>query len=356
MSRRPRLVVGVLIATLSLLFIVPAAAQTLTQEKASVVPPARAVNDTVNGTVGGVTSGAQGTVDGTVQGVAGHILDDTKQEQKKTLAYWTKERMRSATPALPSLLPGQQLLDPAAVPGVTQTAPKQNRNVGNGSSKPYTAGGAVVRTVGKVFFTLASRDFVCSATSVNSGNKDTLVTAGHCLNNGPGEYAKNWVFVPAYDGNSGAEPYGRWTARQLFAPAEFSQRGNLNFDFGYAVLNTNNGKHIADAVGTQSIAFNTARGQNVHSFGYPALAPFNGRTLYACQDQARQDTHGGTGQGIDCDMTEGSSGGPWFTSFNNGTGTVTSVNSFSYTDSPSVMYGPYLGDAAAALYRAASAV
>jgi V8-like Glu-specific endopeptidase len=33
-------------------------------------------------------------------------------------------------------------------------------------------------------------------------------TAGHCVNEGPGDFATNWAFVPAY--NNGSAPFGTW--------------------------------------------------------------------------------------------------------------------------------------------------
>jgi hypothetical protein len=47
-----------------------------------------------------------------------------------------------------------------------------------------------------------------------------------------------------------------------------------------------------------------------------------------------------------CDMTDGSSGGPWLSKFDpaTGTGVLTSVNSFGYDGMPDVMWGPYLDD------------
>ena len=44
-----------------------------------------------------------------------------------------------------------------------------------------------VSHIGKVFFTLGGVDYVCSANSVTSANGNTVSTAGHCLNEGPGE-------------------------------------------------------------------------------------------------------------------------------------------------------------------------
>ncbi|HZC27528.1 MAG TPA: hypothetical protein VE287_10930, partial [Actinopolymorphaceae bacterium] len=69
------------------------------------------------------------------------------------------------------------------------------------------------------------------------------------------------------------------------------------------------------------------------------------------------DPLGSNDQGLACDMNGGSSGGPWFLSFDEGTGAGVqdSVNSFSYIFLPAVMFGPYFGTQVQALYKAAAA-
>lgn len=51
-------------------------------------------------------------------------------------------------------------------------------------------------------------------------------------------------------------------------------------------------------------------------------------------------------------MTQGCSGGPWFQGFAAGTGTMMSVNSYSYSGS-SYMHGPKLNGNTQALYTTA---
>ncbi|WP_316249014.1 hypothetical protein [Brachybacterium sp. Z12] len=108
-------------------------------------------------------------------------------------------------------------------------------------------------------------------------------------------------------------------------------------------------------MGASGIEFNTQRGELYTSYGYPAAAPFDGESLEQCQDYGVDDTLGGTDdQAIDCDMTGGSSGGPWFVG-DGADGMQISVNSFGYTAQPNVMYGPYLGDVAQEVYEEAAA-
>lgn len=90
---------------------------------------------------------------------------------------------------------------------------------------------APVATIGKVFFTLGGSNYVCSGTATSSANRDVVTTAGHCLNEGPGAFATNWAFVPAYD--KGSRPYGTWTARDLVTTSAWANQGDINYDGGF---------------------------------------------------------------------------------------------------------------------------
>ena len=80
-------------------------------------------------------------------------------------------------------------------------------------------------------------------------------------------------------------------------------------------------------------------GSTYEAYGYPAAAPFNGQTIKSCAGTAQNDIYGGTqSQRIPCDMTGGSSGGPWFTG-----GLQNSLNSFGYNGIKNQMFGPYFG-------------
>lgn len=115
-------------------------------------------------------------------------------------------------------------------------------------------------------------------------------------------------------------------------------------------MNTLGGQHLTDTVGGQGISFNQARGLAYEAYGYPAAPPFTGGTLEGCSGTASDDVWGGTqSQNIPCDMTGGSSGGPWFTS-----GSLNSVNSFGYTGVPNRMFGPYFGSAIQSANNAAA--
>jgi V8-like Glu-specific endopeptidase len=278
-----------------------------------------------------------------------------------TLRYWTAERMRRALipprrrrPPMTGMSgpddAGQDTGAPVVIPGSTPTLQSSRRGVDTPGA-PWTSRGAVRATTGKVFFTINGADYVCSAGTVASANHDLVVTAGHCAQDATGTWARNWIYVPGYD--QGRRPYGAFAARHLFVPGQWSARGDENYDVALVVLATAAGRHVTDVVGAQGIAFDQPRGSLVYGFGYPAGGRYDGEHLTYCSGKTYPDSHKIThDEGLRCDMTEGSSGGPWLTRFDAGTGTgvVTSVSSFKYADDPATMYGPYFGNAVHHMY------
>jgi hypothetical protein len=113
---------------------------------------------------------------------------------------------------------------------------------------------------------------------------------------------------------------------------------------------------VVDAVGGQGIAFGQPRGRQVYAFGYPATGQYDGERLAYCSGRPHDDPHGlVSGQGLHCDMTQGSSGGAWLSRFDpgSGRGVITSVSSFKYADDGATMYGPSFGGTIRTLYNQA---
>lgn len=265
--------------------------------------------------------------------------------------YWTPERMQSAVSgdALAGKALGRGNRSSAAL--VEKGKPSSTKGT---KGKPTIAQSEdPVSHIGKVFFTMGGTNYVCSGNAVASTNGSTVATAGHCVNEGPGAYATNFVFVPAYD--NGAAPYGKWTARALYAPTQWASNGDMTYDTGFAVVNKDsNGDRLTDVVGGSGTAFNQARGLTYTSYGYPQASPFNGTSLFSCTGTATDDPNNpqfGT-QGIPCDMTGGSSGGPWFIGIGSD-GVQNSINSYGYNGS-AVMYGPYWGKVIQATFNSAA--
>ena len=266
-----------------------------------------------------------------------------KQSRAEVVSYWTQERMRDAKPAERQL---------AGKPG-NGGGKKQAAGAATEVPGPYTT--YPTNTNGKVFFTENGVNYVCSGTALQSGNESVVWTAGHCLNEGPGDYATNWAFVPAYRDN--ARPYGTFTATSLHTTSQWAGSGNFSYDLGAAVVASHptTGSLTDTLGGGRQPAFNYVRNaQRYNAFGYPAANPFNGQRLWMC-DSALYTTDGGTSpqtMGIQCNMTGGSSGGGWVAPVDS---RVYSVNSYTYGSLRNVMFGPYQGDTAQALYNTAQA-
>lgn len=294
-------------------------------------------------------------------GVPTHRGAQTVAEQLRVTAFWTTARMRAAVPVerlspqpeqktgtvrqgTPSVVAPTktQALGPTALPALALPS----------TGAPWTGGGAVVRTAGRVFFTFKGRPASCSGDAVTSANRSVVMTAGHCVKL-EGRWHTNWVFVPAY--NNGRRPYGTWTARATLATPQWVASEDLNYDVGAAVVNTLGGRQLTSVVGGQGIAFNQPRNQTMYAFGYPAAPPYDGSRLIYCSGPTITDVLLSTDHGMVCDMTGGSSGGPWFLNFNpaTGLGIQNSVNSFKIIVLPTVMFGPYFGTDARNLYNTA---
>ncbi|WP_233190611.1 MULTISPECIES: serine protease [unclassified Brachybacterium] len=288
----------------------------------------------------------------------------SQSAQEDTEAYWTPERMEAAIPAdelVADAAPADGAVETSAtttIPGA-QASPKaqggngkdlKNEDGWPGEDDPIATGDT--DHIGKVFFTVNGQDYVCSGNSVASTNGNTVSTAGHCTNEA-GTWASNWAFAPGYD--HGETPHGLWTATELYAPQQWVSGEDMNYDVAFAVVAPEDGMGtLTEAVGASGIEFNTQRGSLITSYGYPAGSPFDGESLEQCQGTGFDDTIGDTDdQAIDCDMTGGSSGGPWFIG-DGPDGLQISVNSFGYTMQPNVMYGPYLGDVAQEVYETAA--
>ncbi|CAM3538349.1 serine protease [Kibdelosporangium persicum] len=276
-----------------------------------------------------------------------HQAANTPEAVAAVLAFWTPERMRQAVPmeiVVANLPAGQQIPQTWPTPSTAQ-APANHGG-------PWTGSGEVVKTTGRVFFTFEGKEASCSGSAVTSANKSVVITAGHCVRM-KGTWHPDWLFVPAYD--NGNAPHGKWAARQLHTTPQWVDKEELNFDVGAAVLNQLDGKNLTDVVGAQEIAFNQPRNQHMHAFGYPAAAPYDGTRLIFCSGQTFTDFLLTRDHGMRCNQTGGSSGGPWFLRFDEATGkgAVNSVNSFKYGIISFLMFGPYFGAEAQAVYDAA---
>ncbi|KUH36764.1 MULTISPECIES: trypsin-like serine peptidase [Streptomyces] len=304
-------------------------------------------------------AGAAPAPDAPAPGAAAHAVPAA--EQQGAAGFWTAERMRGAAPFDLAPTPARlATLKPPKPGGPTTTvAPTAAAGASAGAAAgtlafpqaggAWTGGGAVVKTSGRVFFTHQGRTASCSGNAVTSKNQSTVITAGHCVKY-QGSWHTNWVFVPAYD--NGQAPYGQWTATKTLTTPQWQANEDINHDVGAAVVAPLNGRTLTSVTGAQGVQFNGGYNKAMYAFGFPAASPYDGSKLVYCSGNSSKDFLFSQDHSLGCNMTGGSSGGPWFTGFSEATGTglQVSVNSFGYTFLPNRMFGPYFGNEAQALY------
>jgi V8-like Glu-specific endopeptidase len=235
----------------------------------------------------------------------------------------------------------------------------------SGSGLRWGHGGAMADAVGKIFFTLGMTDHVCSGALVRSKHVDVVLTAAHCVSGGHGKWATNWTFIP--DFRNGAEPYGEYTARRFFVSPKWKgpDSGSERYDVAFVQV-TPATMHGRSRVSTPPAGLRVefARSQTVaelprtYVFGYPALLPFSGEYANYCAGAAlvtRSGPRAGSAATA-CSMTAGDSGGPWLAGFRprGGSGAIVAVTAYKLSGNTRTLYGTVLGQAARALYRAAT--
>jgi hypothetical protein len=96
--------------------------------------------------------------------------------------------------------------------------------------------------------------------------------------------------------------------------------------------------------------------ENITACGYPAAAPFDGETLYQCQDRPGRlsiNASDPTMYRIGCTMTGGSSGGGWVATGADGRPALVSNTSIGPV-SAGWLAGPRLGEVAKGVYDSVS--
>jgi len=273
--------------------------------------------------------------------------------------YWNADKMAKAAPI-------ELVVDEKTGIGKIEPAAR-SKGGGSGtttgsttivSTTDWPQGSSIAQTaVGKVFFTIDSAGYVCSGSLVKETNinRAIVLTAGHCVwaqNRSGGSFVTNWAFVPNYDENP-SNPI--WYASALVVRNEFASQTSFNStalanDWAFAVLPPNvNG--LPDNGGLNAYELLTSGFSTTNpsfAFGYPAAAPFDGKSLKYAGATIFVDRNTNTTWGMNSTMTGGASGGPWLSNetstdglaFGSG-GKLSSLNSYKYKTDPSKMYGPF---------------
>ena len=310
--------------------------------------------------------------------------DKAKAEHERIVAYWTPERMKAAKPRDFERLPDGSFRQvkpakganankggkPGGGPVVVPPTPAFPA-AGESTGEFWSKGGEVDARTGKVYFTSGSWGYVCSGAVADDDNSERalVLTAGHCLYDNektsrkrpPAGFVSNWLFVPDYTEGQGFlracsdANQDCWTAEALVVHKGFANAGGFTstatlYDFGFAVVT---GETPLDASPRGSYGIDTVAtdewpkvGNNLSAFGYPAADPYDGQRLTYCQGPIGTDARNSDRNwSMYCNMTGGSSGGPWLNGMDSSGdgGVLSSLNSYGYSGEP-YMYGPKFND------------
>ncbi len=289
----------------------------------------------------------------------------TQSEHARIIEFWTHARVAQAKPRDFVFDPPSHSFRPTARAG------GGGKPGGGGSTTSvlgasWTKGGAVVESTGKVLFSLGGSYYLCSASVVDDSvaGRSIILTAAHCTyDETNGGFAENWTFIPNYDaapaplstsdaGYCDDTKWGCWTAFALVVSNDYATAGGFNdqavqHDYAFAVVGSggHENQELDGLVGGQGIQFSLVFGNPVtYLFGYPAAQKYKGNDLVYCSGPLGLDPNtGNSTYRVGCNMTGGSSGGPWFSPFGSppGEGTLMSVNSYGYSG-VTAMHGPQL--------------
>ena len=271
--------------------------------------------------------------------------------------FWTEARLKSAVPRDFQFEPGASVGKLVTTGKIASTAGKPSTGGNIGSS--WIEGRKALAATGKVYFMVGASAYVCSGAVVTETDttRSIVLTAGHCIyDNASQAYVTNLIFIPAFDTfptyTCANTAYGCWNATKLIASPGFTSQTAFTTtatqnDWGFAVM-APGGKSLnsqLDAtVGSYPLSTSTlSTGWTSHAFGYPAAAPYSGSDLVYCNGATATDRNSGNSTWkLGCNMTGGASGGPWMNNFNtsNGSGVLSSLNSYKYSSDKNSMYGP----------------
>ncbi|MFJ5548526.1 trypsin-like serine peptidase [Streptomyces sp. NPDC093225] len=274
-------------------------------------------------------------------------------------AYWTPERMRNAIP----LDSAPQAAAPAAreaaaaerpVAGSPFTVEPVEPTVAD-SGRPERDAMASIpssKAAGKVFFRNPKdgRNYVCSASALNSRSRQLVTTAGHCVHGGRGgKWMTNWVYAPRYA--NGRAPYGVFPAKSWRTFTAWITSSSFARDVAMVTTAKVNGRKLVSVTGGHGISVNYDHTQNVYVLGYPSNK-YRGEVQMWCHGNTRRET-GSNRLAIRCTFGPGASGGPWLRKYNTRTG-LGYVNNVMSTWNPNTGWNQaaYFDTAVLNLYKA----
>lgn len=257
--------------------------------------------------------------------------------QAETLAFWTEARMAEAIPIETPIVSEAEFADLVSMIG--DSAPEDRTSEygidDNGagsevSSSPSRADTSQhpFKQAGKLFFRKGGASYVCSAQFVSGRN--ILLTAAHCLKDENGNWASNFVFKRAYNGNE-PETFG-WNCVTTWGNATVNGRYNWAKDYGFIQTSSSNSRGY--------LGWQTNTGSRTWTaVGYPSN--YEGGSRMYRDGGVRGATRSGVTEMQGNLMGPGSSGGAWLDAIGPGNPNYSvGLNSFKYNNNPNSMWGP----------------
>jgi hypothetical protein len=199
---------------------------------------------------------------------------------------------------------------------------------------------------GKFFFSLGGKNYVCSATVIGAS---VIATAGHCVSDGSGTVATNFLFCPGYSQAGEMAGAGCWGVRGGYITSAWLNSADPDYDYACLITNLTGSQYaglIGNKTGWAGYAYNFSSTQPIVEFGYPAAAPFTGTTIQQVASTEWYEVHfvggGQPSKFIGSDLTGGSSGGGWFLSWRHPATEFADTDNSWATDPAGAKSGPYI--------------
>ncbi|WP_433433995.1 trypsin-like serine peptidase [Nonomuraea sp. CA-141351] len=171
--------------------------------------------------------------------IASDALAKTAAQAAETLDFWTKSNNAALTQAVAFNPDALEVKKISSGGGYTSdTKPGSTAPIGEEKKATVKVQNVnLPKTIGKVFF--EGRDgklYWCSGTSIQSGYRNLVATAGHCVYDiaGNDEVVSRWVFVPGY--YQGKTPFGLYVGKQAFTHYDFDVYEDFDRDYAFVTV------------------------------------------------------------------------------------------------------------------------
>ncbi|QJP47872.1 peptidase [Xylella fastidiosa subsp. multiplex] len=203
------------------------------------------------------------------------------EEVQKAEEYWTPERVALAIP-LDSEDAEQDLLSERSV------KESLKRRKGYLYKDQYVE---PINWIGRIYGTIGDhgQEFSCTGTSIESDSKSVIATAGHCLYSEKLGWARNIIFVPAWDGAN--TPFLTWGIKHYKVPVEWQRHKDSRHDMAFMKARTrlnwkDKKEYLGNKVGASKVNFGLAKpGLHYQLFGYRNEPSYQPTPLLTCSGQ-----------------------------------------------------------------------